>query len=114
MEEAEALSTKMAIMVKGGIFKCFGSSQHIRNKFGTGYVIEIKIRTVHEDEFIKLWGEYFQESGDKPVLNQNVISLLGTYLMQELQQEMKTFSDLELLRFVHGYINIYRFVADIC
>ena len=24
MEEAEALSTKMGIMVKGGIFKCFG------------------------------------------------------------------------------------------
>jgi ATP-binding cassette, subfamily A (ABC1), member 3 len=24
MEEAEALCTKMAIMVKGGIFKCFG------------------------------------------------------------------------------------------
>ncbi len=26
MEEAEALSTKMGIMVKGGIFKCFGSA----------------------------------------------------------------------------------------
>ena len=26
MEEAEALSTKMGIMVKGGIFKCFGTS----------------------------------------------------------------------------------------
>jgi ATP-binding cassette, subfamily A (ABC1), member 3 len=26
MEEAEALSTKMGIMVKGGIFKCYGSS----------------------------------------------------------------------------------------
>jgi len=26
MEEAEALSTKMGIMVRGGIFKCFGSS----------------------------------------------------------------------------------------
>lgn len=25
MEEAEALSTKMGIMVKGGIFKCFGT-----------------------------------------------------------------------------------------
>jgi hypothetical protein len=61
-----------------------------------------------------LWGEYFQESGDKPVLNQNVVSLLGTYLMQELNDEMKAFSDLEQLRFVHGYINIYRFVADIC
>jgi len=26
MEEAEALSTKMGIMVQGGIFKCFGSA----------------------------------------------------------------------------------------
>lgn len=44
MEEAEALSTKMGIMVKGGVFRCFGSSQHIKSKFGTGYEIEIKVR----------------------------------------------------------------------
>ena len=44
MEEAEALSTKMGIMVKGGVFKCFGSSQHIKNKYGTGYEIEVKIK----------------------------------------------------------------------
>lgn len=50
MEEAEALCTKMGIMVKGGIFKCFGSAQHIKSKFGTGYVIEIKIKTLNEIE----------------------------------------------------------------
>jgi ATP-binding cassette, subfamily A (ABC1), member 3 len=44
MEEAEALSTKMGIMVRGGVFKCYGSSQHIKNKFGTGYECEIKIK----------------------------------------------------------------------
>lgn len=44
MEEAEALSTKMGIMVRGGIFKCFGSSQHIKNKYGTGYEVQFKIR----------------------------------------------------------------------
>lgn len=44
MEEAEALSTKMGIMVRGGIFKCFGSSQHIKSKFGTGFEVEIKIK----------------------------------------------------------------------
>ena len=43
MEEAEALSTKMGIMVRGGIFKCFGSAQHIKNKFGTGFELEVKI-----------------------------------------------------------------------
>jgi ATP-binding cassette subfamily A (ABC1) protein 5 len=44
MEEAEALSTKMGIMVRGGIFKCYGSSQHIKIKYGTGYECEIKIK----------------------------------------------------------------------
>ena len=50
MEEAEALSTKMGIMVKGGIFKCFGSSQHIKDKFGTGYIIEVKSRQLSRDQ----------------------------------------------------------------
>ena len=48
MEEAEALCTKMGIMVAGE-FKCFGSSQHIKDKFGTGYEIELKIRTLSEE-----------------------------------------------------------------
>jgi ATP-binding cassette subfamily A (ABC1) protein 3 len=48
MEEAEALCTKMGIMVKGE-FKCFGPSTHIKDKFGTGYEIEFKIRTLTED-----------------------------------------------------------------
>ena len=50
MEEAEALSSKMGIMVKGGIFKCFGTSQHIKDKFGTGFVIEVKAAMPMADE----------------------------------------------------------------
>ena len=50
MEEAEALSTKMGIMVKGGIFKCFGTSQHIKDKFGTGYIVEIKAQMPIQEE----------------------------------------------------------------
>lgn len=57
MEEAEALSTKMGIMVKGGVFKCFGSSQHIRDKFGTGYIIEIKSRLPLRDELEQIGNE---------------------------------------------------------
>lgn len=58
MEEAEALSTKMGIMVKGGIFKCFGSSQHIKSKFGTGYEIEVKVRKINPDELSRRVKEY--------------------------------------------------------
>lgn len=44
MEEAEALSTKLGIMVRGGIFRCFGTSQHVKSKFGIGYELEVKVR----------------------------------------------------------------------
>lgn len=42
MEEAEALGTKMAIMV-GGKFKCLGTAQQIKQDYGQGFFIEIKI-----------------------------------------------------------------------
>ena len=44
MEEVEALSDKIGIMVRGGLFRCYGSSQQLKDKFGTGYEIEVKIR----------------------------------------------------------------------
>lgn len=43
MEEADALSTKMGIMVNGGTFKCMGTSQHIKDKYGSGYETEFKL-----------------------------------------------------------------------
>merc|ERR1711916_356112 len=42
MEECEALCTRLAIMV-GGEFKCLGSQQHLKNKFGHGYTVIIKV-----------------------------------------------------------------------
>ena len=64
MEEAETLSTKMGIMVKGGVFKCFGSSQHIKNKFGThGYEIEFKVTQPLNDEDFSLKRETFGLGG---------------------------------------------------
>lgn len=52
MEEVEALSDKLGIMVRGGIFRCFGSCQQIKDKFGTGYEIEIKFRRLNEKDYI--------------------------------------------------------------
>jgi len=48
MEEAEALCTKMGIMVQGQ-FKCFGAASYIKDKFGTGYEIEFKITPLDDD-----------------------------------------------------------------
>lgn len=38
MEECEALCTRLAIMVNG-TFRCLGSTQHLKNKFGDGYTL---------------------------------------------------------------------------
>uniref|UniRef100_A0A3Q1B7E7 P-type phospholipid transporter n=1 Tax=Amphiprion ocellaris TaxID=80972 RepID=A0A3Q1B7E7_AMPOC len=43
MEECEALCTRLAIMVNGS-FKCLGTIQHLKYKFGDGYVVTMKIR----------------------------------------------------------------------
>jgi ATP-binding cassette subfamily A (ABC1) protein 3 len=56
MEEAEALSTRLGIMVNGN-FKCIGTPQHIKSKFGKGFEIEIKVRNVKIDEIEKVKSE---------------------------------------------------------
>ncbi|KAL5290416.1 ABCA3.2 family protein [Megaselia abdita] len=42
MEECEVLCTRLAIMV-GGEFKCIGTSQHLKNKFSTGFILRMKM-----------------------------------------------------------------------
>uniref|UniRef100_A0A668A1F8 ATP binding cassette subfamily A member 12 n=1 Tax=Myripristis murdjan TaxID=586833 RepID=A0A668A1F8_9TELE len=39
MEECEALCSRLAIMVKGQ-FRCLGSLQHIKNRFGSGFTVK--------------------------------------------------------------------------
>mmetsp|Transcript_23469 Transcript_23469/g.65520 ORF Transcript_23469/g.65520 Transcript_23469/m.65520 type:complete len:254 (+) Transcript_23469:133-894(+) len=43
MEEAEALCPRIAIMA-GGKIRCIGSAQHLKDKFGQGYQVEMKIK----------------------------------------------------------------------
>uniref|UniRef100_A0A3Q3IW89 ABC transporter domain-containing protein n=1 Tax=Monopterus albus TaxID=43700 RepID=A0A3Q3IW89_MONAL len=42
MEECEALCTRMAIMVNGR-FKCLGSIQHLKSRFGDGYTVTVRV-----------------------------------------------------------------------
>nr|UOU03308.1 ATP-binding cassette subfamily A1-like 1 [Brachionus rubens] len=42
MEECEALCTRLVIMVNGK-FKCIGSPQHLKSKFGNGYKLSIRL-----------------------------------------------------------------------
>ncbi|KAG8236659.1 hypothetical protein J437_LFUL014507 [Ladona fulva] len=43
MEEADALCSRVGIMVQGEL-RCIGSTQHLKNLYGAGYTLEIKVR----------------------------------------------------------------------
>src|SRR3954467_15325078 len=42
MEECEALCHRLGIMV-GGRLRCIGSTQHIKNRFGNGYQLDVNV-----------------------------------------------------------------------
>ena len=48
MEECEALCTNVGIMV-GGRFRCLGSIQHLKHRFGKGYLVEVKLQHHNPD-----------------------------------------------------------------
>lgn len=43
MEEADALCSRVGIMVKGEL-RCIGSTQHLKNLYGAGYTLEMKLQ----------------------------------------------------------------------
>uniref|UniRef100_A0A2C9L5H4 ABC transporter domain-containing protein n=2 Tax=Biomphalaria glabrata TaxID=6526 RepID=A0A2C9L5H4_BIOGL len=43
MEEADALCDRVGIMVNGQL-ECLGSTQHLKSKYGSGYILEVKLR----------------------------------------------------------------------
>lgn len=53
MEEAEALSSRLGIMVRGN-FRCIGAVQHIKSKYGDGHEIEVRLLTPSNAECLDL------------------------------------------------------------
>jgi ABC-type multidrug transport system ATPase subunit len=51
MEECEALCNRLAIMV-GGQFVCMGGIQYLKQKFGQGFTVMVKLRAVEADAHI--------------------------------------------------------------
>lgn len=49
MEECEALCTRIGIMV-GGVLRCLGSAQHLKNVYGDGFQVDIGISLPTQEE----------------------------------------------------------------
>ncbi|KAL6725956.1 hypothetical protein Aduo_007973 [Ancylostoma duodenale] len=52
MDECEALCTELAIMVYGR-FKCYGSCQHIKSRYGAGYTLLIRLHRIEDADTAK-------------------------------------------------------------
>ncbi|XP_054892052.1 phospholipid-transporting ATPase ABCA3 [Poeciliopsis prolifica] len=63
MEECEALCTRLAVMVNGQ-FKCLGSPQHLKSKFGSGYTLLAKVHKEDdlEDGDLQLFKDFIEST----------------------------------------------------
>uniref|UniRef100_A0A3Q0S9J7 ATP binding cassette subfamily A member 3 n=1 Tax=Amphilophus citrinellus TaxID=61819 RepID=A0A3Q0S9J7_AMPCI len=63
MEECEALCTRLAVMVSGQ-FKCLGSPQHLKSKFGSGYTLlaKVHVEPKFEDSDLLLFKDFIEST----------------------------------------------------
>ena len=87
MEEAEAVSTRMGIMVKGSL-KCIGSTQHIKHKYGHGYEVGVRIPWPSEEEAKQLAYEKDVDASIT-VTQDNVQDILQKAQMESLIEPYK-------------------------
>ncbi|XP_059350163.1 phospholipid-transporting ATPase ABCA1-like [Daphnia carinata] len=52
MEECQVLCTRLAIMVNGTL-RCLGSAQHLKNRFGNGYMISARCEVEHISDVLQ-------------------------------------------------------------
>ena len=81
MEECEALCTRIAIM-RAGRLRCLGSVQHLKNRFGAGYVLEARLR--HGAEAGPVVDAVKQLCSDAEVVQQSADSRLSFRMPQEV------------------------------
>ncbi|XP_053200580.1 retinal-specific phospholipid-transporting ATPase ABCA4-like [Panonychus citri] len=56
MDECEALCSRIGIMARGN-FKCLGSSQHLKEKFGFGFTLKIKMSQWNQSNQWNQWNQ---------------------------------------------------------
>lgn len=75
MEECEALCSRLAIMVNGR-FKCLGSIQHLKNRFGDGYTFSIRLKGPNYDRSKQMVEKYIRRNLPEAVLKEHHYNML--------------------------------------
>ena len=89
MEEAETLCKRMAIMVKGE-FVCLGKAGEIKDKYGYGFEVEVRIKPLSEKSFEKILEKFEIKDKNMTINEKNIeqilIKLKSKNFINELQK----------------------------
>ncbi|CAC5402030.1 ABCA2 [Mytilus coruscus] len=75
MEECEALCSRLAIMVNGN-FRCLGSIQHLKNRFGDGYTFSIRLKGPNYERSKQMVENYIRRNLADAVLKEHHFNML--------------------------------------
>ncbi|RLN45763.1 hypothetical protein BBJ28_00008383, partial [Nothophytophthora sp. Chile5] len=89
MEECEALCTRVGILVDGKL-KCLGSVEHLKQKFGRGYIVEVKLREPSSPTVARLQLEVYRVLGTNSarISSDHVMSLCSSLGVPSRAQEI--------------------------
>jgi len=91
MEECEALCTRLAIMVNGRL-RCLGSIQHLKNRFGDGYMITVRTKS---SQNVKDVVRFFNRNFPEAVLKERHHTKVQYQLQSEHISLAQVFSKME-------------------
>lgn len=75
MEECEALCNRLVIMVKGQLV-CVGASQELKQRFGAGYDIHIKLNPSRTDDDVSAIKRIVESSLSCEIRDENLVIIL--------------------------------------
>ncbi|XP_030646569.1 ATP-binding cassette sub-family A member 3 [Chanos chanos] len=103
MEECEALCTRLAVMVNGQ-FKCLGSPQHLKCKFGSGYTLLAKVRSDPEieDTELHLFKEFIESTFPGSLLKDEHQGMVHYHLTEKSLTWAQVFGTLEAAKEKYG------------
>uniref|UniRef100_A0A8C9SU04 ATP binding cassette subfamily A member 3 n=1 Tax=Scleropages formosus TaxID=113540 RepID=A0A8C9SU04_SCLFO len=101
MEECEALCTRLAVMVNGQ-FKCLGSPQHLKSKFGSGYTLLAKVHQEFHEADIQLFKDFIESTFPGSMLKDEHQGMVHYHLTDKTLTWAQVFGTLEAAKEKYG------------
>ena len=89
MDEAETLCKRMGIMVNGE-FVCLGKANEIKNKYGYGYELNLRIKPMTEEQEEELFFKKYNIDKNMKINKDNYETILNTIEKSDYIDEIRT------------------------